>query len=150
MMRVEPKANELQFIDSTVGLGATGNRPETRKQTRKRMAMLLTALPRVRPRKKGGGLARLPYKPTALRWYSRQLMQIRYDTIRPELPIVWMLMKAAVEPRGIRASPHAMSQVRNTALMGMFLVGDTCRFDVLALLCLDARPGGCQAGRYLT
>jgi hypothetical protein len=60
MIRVEPRAKELQFMDSTVGAGATGNIPDTKKQMRKRIAVVLMMFPRVLPRKKEGGLARLP------------------------------------------------------------------------------------------
>ena len=63
--------------------------------------------------------------PTVLRWCIRQAMQMMYEVRRPQFPMVWMLIKAAVDPRGMRAKPQPISQVRMTAFTGMFLYGET-------------------------
>lgn len=42
------------------------------------------------------------------------------------MPIVWILRKAAVEPRGMQPRPQAIIQEIKTALMGMLRVGETC------------------------
>jgi hypothetical protein len=58
--RVRPSARELQFIDATVGFGATGNMPETKKHVRQRIAMVLMTFPQTLPRKNGGAFGILP------------------------------------------------------------------------------------------
>jgi hypothetical protein len=57
-------------------------------------------------------------------------MQMIYETSSPELPMVWMFKKAAVEPRGMQASPQAMTQLISTALIGILRVGETWRLLV--------------------
>jgi hypothetical protein len=41
-----------------------------------------------------------------------------------------MFKKAAVEPRGMQASPQAMTQLISTALIGILRVGETWRLLV--------------------
>jgi hypothetical protein len=41
--------------------------------------------------------------------------------------MVWIFKNAAVEPRGIQARPHAMTQLIITALTGILRLGETWR-----------------------
>ena len=67
MNSVAPSARELQFIDSTVGFGATGNMPEIKQQVRKIIATVLRIFPQISPSQNEGGLPRLPYRLILLR-----------------------------------------------------------------------------------